>query len=452
MTTTAADSPQGEDAIGLRPDDRRAGSHFRRATRLVFGTETTLHNLRRQMLVRLLLCGLALACLAAAGFYWLGLLQRDQVVHQMALSQGRHLAHMFAGGRPVDHDHQWRRSLGDFAHVRLEWPDHAEDMWAEDLSSNLSASDLSRLESRLDQTIGHQELDFGGQTFLFVSTSIVEAGLPSLTFKGLYRINRDVSERMQWQLAWSVIAVMVAVIAATGALLPVIHRLEGGIVRHAQEAIEANIGTLKALGGAVAKRDGDTETHNHRVTVYAVRLAESLSLSGEEIRPLIRGALLHDVGKIGTPDHILLKPGKLTAEEVDVMKRHVRHGLDIIGASPGLLPAAEIVGSHHEKFDGGGYPAGLRGEAIPLAARIFAIVDVFDALTSERPYKPPMPVPDAQALLREGRGSHFDPRLLDAFLPISMGLFDEIGGDGGDRAQIVLDEIIHRYFVSCLSL
>ncbi|MBF0345901.1 MAG: HD domain-containing protein, partial [Nitrospirae bacterium] len=161
---------------------------------------------------------------------------------------------------------------------------------------------------------------------------------------------------------------------------------------------------------------------------------------------LIKGSFLHDAGKIAISDNILLKPGKLTDEEFDQMKTHVQHGVDIIGNTAWLQDAVEVVQYHHEKYDGTGYIAGLKGQDIPLGARIFAITDVFDALTSKRPYKEPFSFDKTIDILKQGRGSHFDPDILDVFLTISNDLYEYIS-KGSDTVLIsTLDRFIKKYF------
>jgi len=200
------------------------------------------------------------------------------------------------------------------------------------------------------------------------------------------------------------------------------------------------------LGGAIAKRDSDTDAHNYRVSVYSVSLAEAVNVPRDQIQSLIKGALLHDVGKLGIRDNILLKPGKLTDEEFSVMKTHVEHGLEITDRASWLSDAQDVVGGHHEKYDGAGYPAGLTGENIPLTARIFAITDVFDALTSKRPYKEPFSFEETMEILEAGRGSHFDPLLLDAFSRIAKGLYDVYSGKDDQKPRERLKEMTEEYF------
>lgn len=176
--------------------------------------------------------------------------------------------------------------------------------------------------------------------------------------------------------------------------------------------------TIFCLARAAEYRDPETGSHIHRMAHYSRHIARILGLSAELQELLLEAAPMHDIGKVGTPDLILLKPGKLTPEEFTIMQQHAVIGYEVLNASqsPLLKVAAEIAHTHHEKFDGSGYPRGLRGEEIPLFGRIVAVADVFDALTSERPYKKAWDIDKAQQLLREGAGTHFDPACVEAFL------------------------------------
>ncbi len=175
--------------------------------------------------------------------------------------------------------------------------------------------------------------------------------------------------------------------------------------------------TIFCLAKAAEYRDPETGAHILRMAHYSKHIARVLGLPEAQQDLLLQAAPMHDIGKVGTPDLILLKPGKLTPEEFAVMKQHAQIGHAVLSAnsSPLLQVAAEIAYTHHEKFDGSGYPRGLKGDDIPLFGRIVAVADVFDALTSERPYKKAWSVEDASALLKEGAGSHFDPTCVSAF-------------------------------------
>ncbi len=174
--------------------------------------------------------------------------------------------------------------------------------------------------------------------------------------------------------------------------------------------------TLEGWSRALELRDKETEGHSQRVTSLTLRLARAMGLSDKELVHIRRGALLHDIGKMGIPDAILLKPGSLTEAEREVIKLHPGYAYDLLRPIAFLRPALDIPYCHHEKWDGSGYPQGLRGAAIPLAARIFAIVDVFDAATSDRPYQKACSRDQARAMLIEESGHHFDPQVVTAFL------------------------------------
>jgi putative two-component system response regulator len=175
---------------------------------------------------------------------------------------------------------------------------------------------------------------------------------------------------------------------------------------------------LRRLSEVVGQRDLETGAHIRRIGRHAALLARAHGLKEEAVRDIDLAAPMHDVGKVAIPDSILLKPGKLSPGEREVMQRHAQIGHDILAysGSPLLDLAGEIALTHHERFDGNGYPAGLSGEKIPLAGRIVAIADVFDALTSDRPYRARLPLERALEIMREGGGTHFNPALLDCFM------------------------------------
>lgn len=192
--------------------------------------------------------------------------------------------------------------------------------------------------------------------------------------------------------------------------------------------------TVFCLAKAAEYRDPETGSHIQRMAHYSRHIARNLGLSDEQQELLLAAAPMHDVGKVATPDTILLKPGKLTDAEMDIMKQHAGIGYEILKRhrSPLLQTAAEIAHTHHEKFNGTGYPRGLKGADIPLFGRIVAVADVFDALTSARPYKKPFDVERASQILREESGKHFDPECVTAFfddfeqvLGIKAGYADE---------------------------
>lgn len=271
-------------------------------------------------------------------------------------------------------------------------------------------------------------------------------GRPVLQIYGIYALSQVALDEFNQRLQRTLLFVLLIVAATSLVLYPVvlglIRRVEGLSLR----LLDANLAVIQTLGGAIAKRDSDTDAHNYRVTLYAVRLAQAVGLDETAMQGLIKGAFLHDVGKIGTEDRILLKPGRLNDQEFSVMRQHVGHGIDIVGGAAWLGDAIPIVSCHHEKFDGTGYPKSLQGEKIPPEARIFAIADVFDALTSARPYKQAMPLAEALEILQEGRGRHFDPELLDRFIELAPGLYDRFAGDESERVRDLVTAIVREYF------
>jgi len=195
-------------------------------------------------------------------------------------------------------------------------------------------------------------------------------------------------------------------------------QLDALVQERTRELEETRLQIIRRLGRAAEYKDDETGTHVIRMSHYARLLALAAGCSAEESERLFQAAPMHDIGKIGIPDAILQKPGKLSDEEFAVMRKHPNIGARIIGSHEHpLLKTARLVAlSHHEKWDGSGYPYGLEGEQIPLAGRIVAIADVFDALTSERPYKDAWPVEQACHYLRGEAGRHFDPRLVELFI------------------------------------
>jgi HD-GYP domain-containing protein (c-di-GMP phosphodiesterase class II) len=193
-------------------------------------------------------------------------------------------------------------------------------------------------------------------------------------------------------------------------------QLFNGLQQANMELAVAYDATIEGWSQAMDLRDEETEGHTERVTEMSMRLGKAMQLGEEYLVQIRRGALLHDIGKLGVPDSILLKTDKLTDEEWQIMKKHPQFAYDMLSSVAYLRRALDIPYCHHEKWDGTGYPRGLKGEQIPLAARIFAIVDVWDALTSDRPYREAWSKPDALKYIREQSGKHFDPQVVDIFL------------------------------------
>jgi HD-GYP domain-containing protein (c-di-GMP phosphodiesterase class II) len=231
-----------------------------------------------------------------------------------------------------------------------------------------------------------------------------------------------------------------------GQMATAFNRMVDEVNRHVAMLIEANVEMLEVLGSAIAKRDSDTSVHNYRVTLLALAMAEAHGLTRAQLQALVKGSFLHDVGKIAISDTILLKPGRLDPGEFETMKTHVLHGADIVSRYAWLGDALDIVRHHHERIDGRGYPDGLSGDRIPVSARIFAIADVFDALTSVRPYKKALSFEEAMRTMAADRGSHFDQHLFDLFAGMAPALYARVSRASTDELVDELRGKMRRYF------
>src|SRR5436309_3163969 len=184
--------------------------------------------------------------------------------------------------------------------------------------------------------------------------------------------------------------------------------------------------TLEALGDALDLKDAETEGHSKRVTAFTIAMARAMGLPPEKIRIIARGAFLHDIGKMAIPDAILRKPGPLTKDETAIMQEHALRGYQMLRKIPFLSEASEIVYSHQEKFDGTGYPRGLKGEEIPLGARIFSVADTLDAITSDRPYRPAQTFAAARIEITKFGGTQFDPKVVEIFVAMPDSLWADL--------------------------
>jgi putative nucleotidyltransferase with HDIG domain len=187
--------------------------------------------------------------------------------------------------------------------------------------------------------------------------------------------------------------------------------------------------TLEALGDALDAKDAETAGHTRRVTAFTIAIARKMGLPKEDMKVIARGAFLHDIGKMAIPDAILLKPGKLTNEEMAIMREHCYRGYKILSRIPFLAEAAEIVYSHQEFYDGSGYPRHLKGEEIPLGARIFAIADTLDAMRSDRPYRKAQSIEAVRKEVEAWAGRQFDPQIVKVFLDMPDNIWEDLRKD-----------------------
>ena len=206
------------------------------------------------------------------------------------------------------------------------------------------------------------------------------------------------------------------------------------LVRARTKELQAAVGelkrsydiTLEALGDALDLKDAETEGHSRRVTAFTILIARAMGLPGEQIDVIARGAFLHDIGKMAIPDNILLKPGKLNDDERAIMREHCYRGYQMLKKIPFLTEACEIVYSHQEHFDGTGYPRGLRGNEIPIGARIFSVADTLDAIISDRPYRPARSLSEARVEIQAWVGSQFDPEVVKVLMKIPNDIFEDL--------------------------
>lgn len=184
--------------------------------------------------------------------------------------------------------------------------------------------------------------------------------------------------------------------------------------------------TLEALGDALDLKDAETEGHSKRVTAFTIAIARTMGVPKDDISVIARGAFLHDIGKMAIPDAILRKPGALDPDEIAIMREHCYRGYQMLRKIPFLTEASEIVYSHQERFDGSGYPRGLKGEEIPLGSRIFSIADALDAITSDRPYRPAQSVAAAREEIQRWSGRQFDPQVVQVFMSMPENIWSDL--------------------------
>jgi HD-GYP domain-containing protein (c-di-GMP phosphodiesterase class II) len=417
------------------------------------------HRVHKKLIIRLLLAWIILSVLIGAAVFFLEVKKIDADVVELALEESRNFdeLHISLGSSDPFHRQslleELKKHTEDGHFIALKLYDQNKVVIAEMNSPDvrLIEKEISRYSHDIDMIMEDafhfRRFYSSGQIFVLIHVPVKTAGHETVGyFEGIYKADPRTMAEIKNRILLSLLQVVVIIFFTALVIYPIVLTLNRGLIKLTGDLFHANIGMLKVLGGAIAKRDSDTNIHNYRVTIYAIRLAEAAGLKREYITGLIKGSFLHDVGKIAISDRILLKPGKLTDDEREVMKTHVRHGVDIVGNYDWLKDAADVVRYHHEKFDGTGYQTGLRGYDIPIAARIFSLADVFDALTSRRPYKEQFPLEKAVQILKEGSGRFFDPALVVVFAGMADSLHAEIGEAGDAVLERKLDGLIDRYF------
>jgi HD-GYP domain-containing protein (c-di-GMP phosphodiesterase class II) len=336
-----------------------------------------------------------------------------------------------------------------FAGIRVFRPDKspAFEAWAKVASAFIETSRIATLPWPEAGQSERLRLELGEEQLILVRLPLTRSdGRLAGYVDGVTRVDGKALEAQKAHARTAALVSVSSVCLTMLLLYPLMTALLSKSTELSRNLLDSNLSLLRSLGNAVAKRDSDTDAHNYRVTLYAVGLAEDMDLPREDIANLVTGAFLHDVGKIGIPDSILLKPGRLTPAEWEKMKSHVTLGLEIVADNPWLDRAALTIAQHHEHFNGMGYPKGLRDGEIALIARVFAIVDVFDALTSQRPYRSPMPFAEAIDVIMTDSGQHFDPKVVVAFRRVAPALFQELSSADIGTLKAMLREVLVRYF------
>ncbi len=421
-------------------------------------------SIRRQLLTNLTLAGIVLCILTGFSVTFIEFHRVDQHVANIAIRQSQKLANKYIA---FHNDHTSssyillqqaiRDDLDHDVFISIEFLDENLHMVANEVIRNISPPPIGLMNKfkqfEMKEKIEHQVVIYDGQIYIkvMVPIKVSKQQKPIGHFQGVYHLQDDQMTAIKQQSYDAIILSLLVTIFTTLFIYPVVSALYKKLLQRSGEVIVANIELLKSLGSAIAQRDSDTNLHNYRVTYISVKIAEQMEISPLSLRSLIKGAFLHDVGKIGISDAILLKPGKLTREEFEMMKKHVLIGADIIHSSTWLHDALDVIVYHHERYDGTGYPSGFKGEEIPLAARIFAIADVFDALVSHRPYKQPFTFTETMNILNESSGSHFDPVILRVFKNIAANLSAEVYVEGSEKQlNDQLDKVLNKYFTSNL--
>ncbi|WP_295002356.1 HD-GYP domain-containing protein [uncultured Dechloromonas sp.] len=412
----------------------------------------TIASIRWMLLRRLLAVWLVVSLVAAGMTYYLEVSRFEEGLVAIASEEVRHLSTSPAGDTD-EAQSLLANETRQFISTHYLWIKVHDDQGK--LVRELANPTFEKLTDQLQPSIQamardgrrhFEKLQIGEQPVIRILVT-VPAPEGKLFLEGAFLLDR-LTLQQQRAKTWRTIGfVLLSSLLTALALYPVVLLLYRSLIKASKEILRGNLEIAAVLGSAIAKRDSDTGEHNYRVTLYAIHLAKAVEAPTEAMRGLIIGSFLHDVGKIGIPDAILLKPGRLDDQEFAEMREHVRLGLEIVADSHWLKIARDIIGHHHEKYDGSGYPKGLRGDEIPFAARIFAIVDVFDALTSRRPYKEALTAQQALEIQGEGAGSHFDPSLLEQFRRIASQLHSEIHDKNEAELRESLTGLLPRYFL-----
>ena len=413
-------------------------------------------HIGRTVVTRVILAWAALSLLAGTVMFYVELERVNQSVFELTINETKRFTdHIDAVG--PEHvgvlERQAKEFLqGDFISVRLYGADKKKILEAFDPDGEVPRrSPPEHVHDLASGELDHHHMSWiDGRLLMQVLLPVAgNDGVMRGYFEGVYAVNTDTLGNIKAGMTASLALTLGIVLVTAAVLYSVIAALNRNLISLSADLLKSNIELMEVLGSAIALRDSDTDAHNYRVTAYAMAMGKALRLPARQIRDLIAGAFLHDAGKIGVSDTILFKPGPLTPAEMESIRRHVSLGVGIIANSGWLRGARDVVEFHHEKFDGSGYLKGLADGAIPLSARIFAIIDVFDALVSRRPYKEPLPFDEAMAILEHDRGTHFDPALLDVFRGIAAELHGQVSAcDDAALRRIVRSRVAEHFLLA----
>jgi len=418
-----------------------------------------MNSFQKRTAIQIASVSMVLACLASPVAWFVERERSEEGIVALAIEESGRLLHHYdaidmSGPNAVEHATVAARTISGGMFDIAEIYDAKGDKLAESMTKEGEAIEPSLPSHGKPgySESSYESLRLPGdawvlRVFVPLRNSTTDMTLP---ITGYFEGVRVVPQWQRDQLFNSSMLVTLMVCLASllcGAVLyPVVVRLSADNERKTREVLDSHISMMEALGRAIAKRDSDTGAHNYRVAWIAASIAEKMGFEGSAMQALIAGSFLHDVGKIGVPDAILLKPGKLDDAEMAIMRTHVNQGKEIVTGMGWLDGANAVVASHHEKWNGSGYPQQIQGEAIPLPARIFAVADVFDALCSKRPYKEPMTFDAAMAILQKDTGSHFDPGVMAVFEPMARGIFDRLANSSEADARQLLQDRVRQHF------
>lgn len=419
-----------------------------------FALPDTPQQLRRALAIRLGLGAVVVGILAGGITYWAASYEAELRVKELAIAGVRHFESplMQLADRQEASGQEITRLLSkELVGIRVFGADRSIhfERWGDLPEATLTSLRNVVLPWPKQGQSHTQSIRVGSDELIVVLLPMTPEDGPSVGYvEGISRTSDKEMQLRRTSIRHVALAASLSVPTAALLLYPLMLAMLRRSSFLSQQLLDANLSLIRSLGNAIAKRDADTDAHNYRVTLFSVAIAKALDVPRDTIFTLVLGAFLHDVGKIGIPDRILLKPGKLDQDELKIMQTHAALGVEIVAGNSWLTGAEQTIRHHHEHFDGSGYPDGLAGPDIPLAARIFAVADVFDALTSVRPYKSALSLDETLSIMGRENGTHFDPEIYAAFLGLAPGLYEKSRTWGSEQWAAQLGSEIKQYFKS----